>query len=156
WIEDARLVSLLQSGEGAVRMPNEFRGPRSVHGDALSVSGFVNEARAAPVDRMIVDPSAALSSFWNILLTSSVSWTSNPQNIGQGRVRGQVEELPLGPSPPGERRGLAGERVHDIVCSASPGLAPSASLSRVQTFMLTTIPMISRISSCEKCSASAS
>jgi hypothetical protein len=51
--------------------------------------------------------------------------------------------------------GWAGERVHDIVCSASPGVAPSASLSRVQTFMLMTIPMISRISSCEKCSASA-
>ena len=56
----------------------------------------------------------------------------------------------------GVHRGLAGERVHDIACSASPGLAPSASLSRVQTFMLMTIPMISRISSCEKCSASAS
>ena len=56
----------------------------------------------------------------------------------------------------GVHRGLAGERVHDIACSASPGLAPSASLSRVQTFMLMTIPMISRISSGEKCSASAS
>jgi hypothetical protein len=56
----------------------------------------------------------------------------------------------------GVHRGLAGERAHDIACSASPGLAPSASLSRVQTFMLMTIPMISRISSGEKCSASAS
>ena len=56
----------------------------------------------------------------------------------------------------GVHRGLAGEGVHDIACSASPGLAPSASLSRVQTFMLMTTPMISRISSCEKCSASAS
>jgi len=53
-------------------------------------------------------------------------------------------------------RGFARERVHDMACSASRGLAPSASLRRVQTFMLMTIPMISRISSCEKCSASAS
>ena len=56
----------------------------------------------------------------------------------------------------GVHRGLAGERVHDVAGAAGPGLAPSASLSRVQTFMLMTIPMISRISSCEKCSASAS
>ena len=56
----------------------------------------------------------------------------------------------------GVHRGLAGERVHGSVCPAGPGLAPSASLSWVQTFMLTTMPMISRISSGEKCSASAS
>jgi hypothetical protein len=49
----------------------------------------------------------------------------------------------------GVHRSLAGERVRDVAYSASPGLAPSASLSRVQTFMLMTIPMISRISSCE-------
>jgi hypothetical protein len=39
---------------------------------------------------------------------------------------------------------------------AGPGMAPSASLSRVQTFMLTTTATISRISSQLKCWASAS
>ena len=58
-----------------------------------------------------------------------------------------------GPPPPDD---LARERTYDIACSASLGRAPSASLRRVQTFMLMTIPMISRISSCDKCSASPS
>lgn len=48
------------------------------------------------------------------------------------------------------------EPVYDLDGSAKPGTAPSAILSRVQTFMLMTIPTISRISSCKKCSASAS
>ena len=40
--------------------------------------------------------------------------------------------------------------------SAGPGIAPSASLIRVQTFMLTTTPTIPSISSGQKCSTSAS
>ena len=39
------------------------------------------------------------------------------------------------------------------VHTAAPGIAPSASLIRVQTFMLTTTATISRISSSRKCSA---
>jgi hypothetical protein len=39
---------------------------------------------------------------------------------------------------------------------AEPGIAPSASLIRVQTFMLTTTPTMSRIWAGLKCSASAS
>ena len=42
------------------------------------------------------------------------------------------------------------------VSGAGPGIAPSASLIRVQTFMLTTMPTISSISSGPKCSTSAS
>jgi hypothetical protein len=41
-------------------------------------------------------------------------------------------------------------------CGRRPSIAPSASLIRVQTFMLTTMPTISRISSVLKFSASAS
>ena len=56
----------------------------------------------------------------------------------------------------GVHSGQTGERAHNIACSARPGTALSATLSRVHTFLLMTIPMISRISSRVKCSASAS
>jgi citrate lyase synthetase len=48
----------------------------------------------------------------------------------------------------------AGEQM--VVAQPSPGLAPSASFSRVHTFMFTTTPMISRIFSASKCFASPS
>ena len=54
------------------------------------------------------------------------------------------------------RRGCSGWFRGDGSAQAGPGIAPSASLIRVQTFMLTTTPTISRISSWLKCSTSAS
>ena len=53
-----------------------------------------------------------------------------------------------------ERRGRS--RAVFSKSQAGPGIAPSASLIRVQTFMFTTTPTISRISSGLKFSASAS
>jgi hypothetical protein len=79
------------------------------------------------------------------LINAALTWqNASEHNSPSSRARPRVHS------------GVAGERVHDIGCSARPGTAPSAILSRVQTFMLMTIPMISRISSREKCSASAS
>lgn len=93
--------------------------------------------------------------------TASTASSGGLKAVAAGYVVLERASLGVGQQPGklvahGVHCGLAGERVYNIVCSASPGTAPSAILSRVQTFMLMTIPMISRISSREKCSASAS
>jgi hypothetical protein len=50
----------------------------------------------------------------------------------------------------------AGVLLSLLAAQPSPGFAPSASFSRVHTFMFTTTPMISRIFSASKCLASPS
>jgi len=73
-----------------------------------------------------------------------------------------AEHLPLPPRSTSRRSSLIRQRRHTdcrtirATYQAAPGIAPSASLIRVQTFMLTTTATISRISSGRKCSASAS
>ena len=62
----------------------------------------------------------------------------------------------LGSIPGVEAFELIREGTAEAAQSAGPGIAPSASLSRVLTFMLTTTPTISSTSSGPKCSTSAS
>src|SRR6266516_3488020 len=67
----------------------------------LPFAGFVKVFFKAPLDRMIMDPSAVLSSFWNCLLTSCVPWTSNPQNsAGTVKVGGKSRNSHPSPRPP--------------------------------------------------------
>ena len=68
---------------------------------------------------------------------------------GASTAHGKCAERQTGHRIPAEGAAEAAQ-------SAGPGIAPSASLSRVQTFMLTTTPTISSVSSGPKCSTSAS
>jgi hypothetical protein len=68
-----------------------------------------------------------------------------------------LNQRPFGPQPNAtsfsrkegraDRRREVLLRMESDTAQAGPGIAPSASLIRVQTFMLTTTPTISRISS---------
>ena len=110
-----------------------FTGP-----DVFAVMVFpfaVSEISEAPVNSLIVDPSAALSVLTNTLWTSCVPLDLESADVcGHREGRGLLHELPL--RPPGERRGgrhhpsedaqQDGAKHHDPLLKSPHGDHPSA------------------------------
>jgi DNA-binding CsgD family transcriptional regulator len=93
---------------------------------AFPVLRFVYECLNEPVTRKIMDPSEALSTLMNSLLTGVVTRTLNPQNAA-GRViaGGAGKTSHLGPRP-----ARAGEAV--TTPANMPSIAPSATTTRIR------------------------
>ena len=88
------------------------------------VCRFVYEAVTAPVKRNVVDPSAALRTLVNSLLTSGRHPDLEPaERRGQGEGPGGPGELPFVPPPPAR----AGEAV--TAPASMPSSAPSATIT---------------------------
>ena len=121
-------------------------------GDLAAVRDAFHETRWITwnVVRAVASTAAFVCLAWALVLHGRADGHGNDDANRAGTPRDTTAHHT--PTRPGRYRPGP---VHDGVCSAGPGVAPSASLSRVQTFMLMTMPMISRISSGEKCSASA-
>src|SRR5579859_1506602 len=64
-----------------------FAGPEMLSMMVFPVCRLVNEAVAAPVIRVVMDPSGALRILLNSLSTTGVTLTSNPQN-SDGKMKG--------------------------------------------------------------------
>src|SRR5262245_60717441 len=103
--------------------PTNFAGP-VLTVTLFPLAGFVKVSFKAPVDRKIVDPSAASNSFWNCLLTSCVPWISNPQTSAPTvKVLGRSRSSHPSPRPPA-RAGVAAATPPSMLSSA-----PSATIT---------------------------